>query len=128
KHHLMQLNRVGGDMEIFDALADQADVARQRGADELDAVVHRRIDRERLEVEFGVAAIGQDLLYQRLSTVARLHDLLQAVVNVVLLGQILEQEEAIAEDAAKNIVEVVSDAASKRADRLHLLRGVELLA
>src|SRR6266850_1304993 len=122
-HDLMQLRRVteylqrrGGQLRL------EAYFGVQRAAHELQRLGDdpAEIDSDALAVL--AAAIGEDLVDQAARPVRRGENVLRVALEWRARGGLLDEHFGVAQDASEDVVEVVRDATSEAADRLHLLR------
>ena len=72
-------------------------------------------------------AEGEDLLNQALGAHCRFVDFIQAELDMGVLRCIFAGEFHVTENGPQNIVEIMSDAARKSAQRFYFLRLAELL-
>ena len=101
--------------------------SRQQPMQQLLELPDERVDVDDLRLQHLPPAEGQQLPRERGRALARRPDLLQVLPERILLRHVVQHQVAVAEDRREEIVEVVSDAAGERADRLHLLHLAEVL-
>ena len=103
----------------LDVLTDQPLQHRLELADQLVQIDHPRLDDL-------LAAERQKLLGERRRVLARPANLLDMGPDGVLIGQLVENQLAVAVDGGEQVVEVVGNTACQPADGLHLLHLTEL--
>ncbi len=107
-------------------LQAQVEVRRRGAAQQVeDLGGHRPQRHRRLHAALG-AAVGEDLLDERLGAVAGAHDRVDVALELRVALDARLRELAVAQDRAQDVVEVVRDPAREAPHRLHLLRLPEL--
>ena len=116
---LVDLGAVAVDRALRQTGRVDADILGQQLPDRLDARLDHLHQLDRRPARFRQVAVGHDLTHQVPRAIARLHDLPQPPRRLRIGAVAIQDQRAIAEDAADDVVEVVRDTAGQLADRFH---------
>jgi hypothetical protein len=115
---LLEIGR-GGDRQLH-VFADDA-------VEQVPRPDHDVVEVDDPRAQHLLAAEGQELTREPRGALPGRLDLLDVGADRVVGREIPDQHRAIAEDDGEQVVEVVGDAPGELAERVHLLRGAELV-